>query len=475
MPAALPVVAIVGRPNVGKSTLFNRLTRSRTALVADVPGLTRDRQFGRAKLEERWVTLVDTGGVIGGETGVDALTSRQAWNAVADADLVLFVVDTRAGVTSTDLELAERLRRLDTPALVVANKCDGVTEGLGLAEFGALLSAPVIEIAAAHGKGIRGLVDAMLDRLPAEPDAEPEPDESTQARGQHRGPRFCVIGRPNTGKSTLVNSILGEERVVAHEQAGSTRDAIAVPFERGGRPYTIVDTAGIRRRGRVDSVVEKFSIVKAIEAIDRSDAAIVMMDATEGIVEQDLHLVGMALDAGRAIVIGLNKIDALDDDAADRLERDIDRRLAFLPFAEVVKLSARTGRGMSRLFRSLNTAIESSQISFGTADLNRLLERALFRHPPPMVRGRRIKIRFAHPGGTNPPTIVLHGNQLEQLPASYLRFLENAFREQLDLTGTPIKLQLKTTENPFAGRKNTLTPRQQRRRKRMLKFHKKRK
>jgi GTP-binding protein len=460
------VVAIVGRPNVGKSTLFNRLTRSRAALVADVPGLTRDRQFGTARLDDRVLTVIDTGGVLGAEEGVDALTAEQSWQAVEDADVVLFVVDARAGATPADLTIAERLRPRQRVILVV-NKCDGVTEGLGTAEFAALLPVPLVETAASHGRGMGDLEAALRESLEDLDDAPDTPPADS-------GPRFCIIGRPNTGKSTLVNALLGENRVVAHEKAGSTRDAIAVPFERYGRRYTVVDTAGIRRRGRVDTALEKFSIVKAIEAVQQADAAIVLMDGTEGIVEQDLHLVGLALDAGRSVVIALNKIDAVDRDQTQRLERDVDRRLGFLPFADVVRVSAREGRGLRRLFAALDAALASASATMGTADLNRMLERALFRHPPPLVRGRRIKIRFAHPGGTNPPTVVLHGNQLDALPKAYVRYLENAFREQLDLKGTPIRLDLRTTENPYAGRRNVLTERQKRRRKRMIAHHKKR-
>ncbi|MDA0790982.1 MAG: ribosome biogenesis GTPase Der [Proteobacteria bacterium] len=471
----LPVIALVGRPNVGKSTLFNRLTRSRDALVASFPGLTRDRQYGKGALGERDYLVVDTGGLSGVTSGIDAPMAQQAMNAVGEADLILFMVDARDGRTAGDEAIATSLRRQDLlsnketaeqiPVLLVVNKIDGLNQDVIAGEFHSLGFGEPAYISATNGHGVRYLVDERM--LPSLPDPEPEevPDEA--------GIRFAVVGRPNVGKSTLVNRILGEERVVVFDEAGTTRDSIYIPFTREGESYTIIDTAGVRRRGRVNEKIEKFSIIKTLDAIASAHVVLVMMDAREGVVEQDLHLLGHVLEAGRALVLVVNKWDGLDSSARETIKRELERRLTFINFAKLHFVSALHGSGVGNLFKSIVQAHASATRKIKTADVNQILEQAVIEHQPPMVRGRRIKLRYAHLGGSNPPIIVIHGNQTDSVPASYQRYLEHRFIAALGLEGTPIRLQFKTSDNPFKGRRNQLTRRQVTRKKRLVSHVKK--
>lgn len=463
----LPVIALVGRPNVGKSTLFNFLTRSRDALVADVPGLTRDRKYGEGRLGDRPYLVVDTGGLSGGETGIDALMAKQSWLAVEEADAVLFMVDARDGLTATDEAIAARLRRAGKSVTLVVNKIDGCNSAVVTAEFHRLGLGDPVPIAAAHGQGVQDLINRVLAGLPqpeADAAAAPERDDSI---------RIALIGRPNVGKSTLLNRILGEERVVAFDQPGTTRDSIFVPFERDGQRYTLIDTAGVRRRARVSEAIEKFSVIKALQAMEAAHVVILVLDAHEGLSEQDATLAGYAADSGRALVVAINKWDGLDPDARSWIRQELDRRLPFIGFAEFHFVSALHGSGVGDLFGAVQRCYRSATTKFSTPQLTRILEQAVFAHQPPLVQGRRIKLRYAHQGGQNPPVIVIHGNQTERVPEAYQRYLVNAFRRALDIVGTPVRIEFRTGENPFKGRRNKLTPRQQTKRRRLTRHVKK--
>jgi len=460
-----PVIALVGRPNVGKSTLFNRLTRTRDALVADQPGLTRDRQFGEGRLGGREYIVVDTGGLSAQEEGLDSLMANQSWLAVQQADVVLFMVDAREGLTVGDESIGARLRSAGKRVRVVVNKAEGMAPELVTAEFHALGLGDPYAISAAHGDGVRALADEVLASLPEE--GMPEVDEAEQ------GIKIAIVGRPNVGKSTLLNRILGEERVVAYDQPGTTRDAIHVPFERDGQRYTLIDTAGVRRRGRVKETVEKFSIIKTLKAIEDAHVVIMVLDAHEGISEQDAGLLGFVMDAGRALVIAVNKWDGLERDQRDQVRRELEVKLPFADFAKMHFISALHGTAVGDLFGSVRRAYTSAMRKFSTPELTRLLESLVTAHQPPLVRGRRIKLRYAHQGGQNPPLIVIHGNQTERVPDAYRRYLMNAFRKHFHLQGTPVRIEFKTGKNPYEGRRNTLTPRQEAKRKRMLRHHKK--
>ena len=459
----LPVIALVGRPNVGKSTLFNRLTRSRDALVADLPGLTRDRKYGLGRVGDRPYMVVDTGGLADEQEGVEALMARQSWQAVEEADVVLFLVDAREGLTAADEAIAERLRRTGKPVWLVVNKTDGLDAEMVRTEFFALGLGEPHPIAAAHGRGVSALIHRVLAELPR---AEPPPQET---EGEEVI-RIALVGRPNVGKSTLLNRILGEERVVAYDQPGTTRDTIEVPFERDGRRYLLMDTAGVRRRGRIGDAVEKFSVIKALQAMEAAHVVILLIDAREGVVEQDATLAGLAAESGRAIILAVNKWDGLDPDHKARVKAELDRRFPFLEFAERHFISALHGTGVGHLFESVQRAWASARAHFSTPRLTELLAEAVARHPPPLVRGRRIKLRYAHQGGRNPPVIVIHGNQTERVPQAYRRYLVNFFRERLGLVGTPLRIEFKSGENPYAGRRNRLTPRQIRKRERLKRF-----
>lgn len=465
-----PVIALVGRPNVGKSTLFNRLTRTRDALVADFAGLTRDRKYGRAVLDGHPFLLIDTGGLTGGEAGIDAAMAEQSRAAIDEADAVLFMVDAANGLAASDQAVASLLRRTDKPVWLIANKIDGQNEDIVLAEFFSLGFGEPQAIAASHGRGVGALTDRLLDHF-GFADLEPEPEDAE--RKDAPGIRIGVVGRPNVGKSTLVNRMLGEERVVVFDLPGTTRDSIYIPYERHGETFTLIDTAGVRRRGKVSETVEKFSIVKTLQAIEDSQVVILVIDAHEGLVEQDMHLMGTVVESGRALVVAVNKWDHLSPDARDQVRTALDRRLNFIPWAKIHFISALHGTGVGDLYGSIREAHQAATTKFSTNALTRILEDAVADHQPPLVRGRRIKLRYAHQGGMNPPRIIIHGNQTDGVPESYRRYLENVYRRVLKISGSPIKIEFKTGENPFAGRKNQLTERQMQRKRRLMSFVKK--
>ncbi len=458
----LPVIVLIGRPNVGKSTLFNRLTRSRDALVADQPGLTRDRKYGVGKLGKRPYLVVDTGGMTGESTGIDPLLEQQVRYAVAEADQILLLLDARDGLTAGDQVIGEELRKTGKPVTLVVNKSEGMAQGLAEAEFHTLgFSAPV-PIAAVHGHGVRALIDQVLGALP-ETDAEPGPSVDG-------GVLIAVVGRPNVGKSTLVNRMLGEDRVLAYDQPGTTRDSIFIPFMHQDKRYTLIDTAGVRRRGRISDAVEKFSVIKTLQAIEQANVVLFVIDAQQRLGDQDANLAGHVIESGRALVIAVNKWDGLDREQRGSVKSEIERRLPFLDFAPRHYISALHGSGVGDLFSSIDRCYSNATRKLSTPELTRILETAVREHQPPLVHGRRIKLRYAHQGGQNPPVIVIHGNQTEALPASYRRYLGNRFRVALQITGTPLRLELRTGENPFRGKKNVLTPRQQRKRQRLMQF-----
>ena len=471
----LPVVALVGRPNVGKSTLFNRLTRSRDALVADYPGLTRDRQYGQAEVEEHPFIVIDTGGINGDEKGIDVLMAEQSLVAIEEADAVLFLVDARDGLTSADHGIADYLRKQDKKVFLVANKIDGIHGDSAVAEFYSLgLGEHVHQIAAAHGRGVTQLltialtphIEALSQPKVAESDDdefvgdfEVDLTEEQLAKKLEEEPqendriKLAIIGRPNVGKSTLTNRILGEERVVVFDMPGTTRDSVYIPMERNGREYTLIDTAGIRRRKNVTDVVEKYSVIKTLRAIEDSNVCLLIIDAQEGISDQDLSLLGFILEAGRSLVLAVNKWDGLEEHEKDRIKTELDRRLGFIDFARVHFISALHGTGVGHLYESVEEAFVSATKRISTAMVTKILDMATFDHQPPMHQGRRIKLKYAHAGGYNPPIIIIHGNLAKKLPMSYKRYLMNYYRKSLKIMGTPIRIQFKDTLNPFAGKK----------------------
>lgn len=455
----LPVVALVGRPNVGKSTLFNYLTRTRDALVADYPGLTRDRQYGRVKRGQRDYFVVDTGGIVETDAGIDEQAMRQVRIALREADAIVFLVDARAGLNVGDEAIAQRLRRTGKPVILAVNKIDQASLLDTATEFHAMGLGEPHAISAAHAQGIDDLLDAVEERLPV----EVEPEDRDEG-----GIRIAVIGKPNVGKSTLVNRLLGEERVVVFDQPGTTRDSVEIPFERHGQRYTLIDTAGIRRRGRIAETIEKFSVIKAMQAIEKAHVVIFLIDSREGVTDQDANLLGMVLEIGRGLIVGLNKWDGMTPDQRDETRRQLDLRLQFIDFAEKYCISALHGTGVGHLFDAVREVYASTMTDMGTSRLTRLLQEAVTAHQPPLVRGRRIKLKYAHQGGSNPPTIVIHGNQVDEIPGSYKRFLINHFRQALEITGTPIKLEFRAGENPYKGKRNTLTDRQVKKRRRMI-------
>jgi GTP-binding protein len=456
----LPVIAIVGRPNVGKSTLFNSLTRTRDALVADEPGLTRDRQYGLLKAGGHHALVVDTGGLSLEPEDIAQLTNAQVLQAIEQSDMVLFMVDARTGLTAADIEIAERLRPLDKTILVVANKIDGLDPALALNEFYALGLSDPWPTATAHGRGIQRLTEAVLKHLP--------PRAFTPSQSTRTGIRVAIVGRPNVGKSTLINRLVGQERVVAHARPGTTRDSIYVPFERNGTSYVLIDTAGIRRRGRATERIERFSVIKSLQAIESAHVVVLMVDAREGVTDQDAHLLGLVLESGRALVLAVNKWDGLSPDQRRQARESLARKLTFVDFTRPYFISALHGSEVGSLLAAVHKAWGSAVRKLGTPELTRLLMDAVHRHPPPMVHGHRIKLRFAHQGGRNPPCIVIHGNQTDAVPEAYRRYLIRCFRKALQLEGTPIRLEFKTTRNPYRGRKNVLTQRQWQRRQRVI-------
>jgi GTP-binding protein len=465
----LPVIALVGRPNVGKSTLFNRLTRSRDALVADYPGLTRDRQYGYGRLGPIPYIVIDTGGVAGGEEGINEAMVEQTVRALDEADAALIMVDAREGVSAADEHVADLARRRGKKIWLIVNKAEGLDSAIAGSEFHALGLGEPIAISASHGDRVNALMDAVLEDFEQPEDEEPVPSYDDDEHAL----RIAVIGRPNVGKSTLINRLIGEDRLVVFDQPGTTRDSVSVPFVKNDRKYELIDTAGIRRRSRVHEAIEKFSIVKALQAIDRAEVVIAVLDAHEGVTEQDVSLLGLALERGRSLVVVTNKWDGLSAEDRKHVRDELERRLPFLDFAERITISALHGTAVGDVLPAVERAFKAAVIDMPTTELTRELESAVTAHPPPLVRGRRIKLRYAHQGGRNPPVIVIHGNQTEHVPDSYRRYLINHFRKTFKLRGTPVRLQFKSSDNPYKGRRNKLTPRQERHRKRLMKRVKK--
>ncbi len=464
----LPVIALIGRPNVGKSTLFNRLTRSRDAIVADYPGLTRDRQYGFGKLGPIPYIVIDTGGVAGGEEGIQEAMVDQTVHALKEADVAIILVDGRAGLTAADEHVVELARKHATKSWLAVNKAEGLDFAMACSEFHATGIADPVAISATHGDLVNALMDAVLEEF--------EDEESDDARADdddERALRIAIVGRPNVGKSTLANRLLGEDRFVVFDEPGTTRDSVAVPFERNDRQYLLIDTAGIRRRARVKETIEKFSIVKALQAIERAQVVIAVLDAHEGVTEQDVSLLGLILERGRALVVVTNKWDGMSPADRKHVRNELERRTPFLDFAERITISALHGTAVGDLLPAVERAYGAATRDMTTTELTRELEAAVIAHPPPLVRGRRIRLRYAHQGGRNPPVIVIHGNQTEKLPDAYRRFLINRFRKAFKLKGTPVRLSLKTSVNPYKGKRNKLTPRQERKRRRLFKHVKK--
>ncbi|WP_097355755.1 ribosome biogenesis GTPase Der [Candidatus Enterovibrio escicola] len=476
----IPVVALVGRSNVGKSTLFNRLTRTRDALVASFPGLTRDRKYGKAMLGQYEFIVVDTGGIDGTKEGIERKMAEQSLVAIEEADIVLFMVDGRTGLTLADETLAQYLRSREKTTFLVVNKVDGIDPDVASAEFWQLGMEYTFQIAAEHGRGVLALIDhalkpyakvlatdqakAVVLDLKGEENIHDEDKKLTEKDAETsleclRGLpiKFSIIGRPNVGKSTLTNCILGEERVVVYNIPGTTRDSIYIPMERDGREYVIIDTAGVRRRKHVSEKVEKFSIIQTLKAIEDANVVLLLIDACENISDQDLSLLGFALNAGRSIVVVVNKWDGLDKPIKDRVRSELDRRLGFIDFARIHFISALYGTGVDHLFQSIKEAYESATKRISTAVLTRIMGMAQDNHQPPMIRGRRVKLKYAHAGGYNPPIFVIHGNQVKDLPDTYKRYLMNYYRHSLKIMGTPIRIQFQSSENPYVSKVAKLT------------------
>ncbi len=441
----LPVIAIVGRPNVGKSTLFNSLTRTRNALVADLPGLTRDRQYGLGQRGPQPYMVVDTGGLTDDDEGLAGMVQQQARRAIEEADAILLLVDGRAGLTAMDEEIASQLRRAGKPLHLVVNKGEHRDPDLLSADFHALGLEYLHVIAAVHNEGVETLMTAVLAALPAVGAA----DEKDESEGPQDVIKLAVIGRPNVGKSTLVNRLLGEERMLACDLPGTTRDSVAVPFERNGQRYQLIDTAGVRRRARISETLEKFSVIKALQAIEQAHVTVLVLDAQQGISDQDASLLGLILDRGRALTLAVNKWDHLDADTRARIKSELDRRLTFIDFAKIHFISALHGTGVGELLGSVREAYAAATRKLSTPELTRILEAALTAHQPPLVHGHSIKLRYAHQGGQNPPMIIIHGNRIDHVPESYRRYLAGFFRKRLDLWGTPIRIEFRGGENPY--------------------------
>lgn len=497
----LPVVALVGRANVGKSTLFNRLTRTRDALVADFPGLTRDRKYGSVQYEDLSFIVVDTGGIDGDAQGIEVEMAEQSLRAIEEADVVLFMLDARAGLTSADIGIADHLRKSEKTVFLVANKTDGLDADSAVADFYSLGLGQVWPIAAAHGRGLSVLLnDALLPILQphAEDQVDADLEDASDDEGYHLEPsdrvgddgeqdvvdeqpfldkpiKLAIVGRPNVGKSTLTNRILGEERVVVFDMPGTTRDSIFIPMKRNERDYILIDTAGVRRRGRIDDKVEKFSVIKTLQAIEEANVVLLVLDARQGIADQDLSILGFALNAGRSLVIAVNKWDGLNEGIKDEIKRELDRRLGFIDFARLHFISALHGSGVGNLFESVEEAYDSATKRISTSILTRIMKMAQDDHQPPLVQGRRVKLKYAHAGGYNPPLIVIHGNQVIALPESYKRFLMNYYRKALQIMGTPIRIEFREGDNPFATehKRVSMTPNQLYKRERLLKARQK--
>ncbi len=456
----IPVIAIVGRPNVGKSTLFNCLTRSRDAVVADIPGVTRDRIYGRGNVGNKNYILIDTAGIGIDEEGVDELTAKQAEFAILESNLILFVVDARAGLMPADAAIAKKLRKLNKDLILVINKAEGLDSDRLDAEFQKLGFKNKLGISASHRENIDKLVKKF-------------PDASEEILDVNSGIKVAIVGKPNVGKSTLVNRILGEERVIVFDAPGTTRDSIYIPFERQNKKYTLIDTAGVRRKSHVTEIIEKISVVKTLQSIEEANVVVFLIDARSGLSEQDLSLLGFVLQLGKALVIAINKWDGLDNYTREQVQAKLDRKLNFIDFAEIKFISALHGTGVGDLFKDINKAYDSAMKELKTPLLTKILQKAVVQHQPPLVGGRRIKLRYAHAGGHNPPIIVIHGTQTDDLPDSYARYLSSYYRKALKLMGTPVQISFKEGENPFKDKKNPMTARQFARRKRLIKHRKK--
>ncbi len=450
-----PTIVLVGRPNVGKSTLFNRLTKSRDALVADLPGLTRDRHYGRGVGASRPFLVVDTGGFEPNtDNGILKAMATQTLLAIDEADVIIFLVDGRQGYTPQDMEIANRLRRSSCPVLLAVNKTEGMQKAIVSADFHALGLGDPLSISSAHGEGVRDIVELALSSFP---DAMPAPvlDYSGD-----RIPKVAIVGRPNVGKSTLVNALLGEDRVIAFDEPGTTRDSIHIDLEKNGKTYTLIDTAGVRKRGKVFEAIEKFSVIKTIQAIEDANVVILVVDAREGITEQDAHVAAYILDAGRALVVAINKWDGLKEEERDWIKREIDRKLTFLDFAEFHYISALRKKGLTELFQSVDIAYKAAFVKLATPQLTRVLLDATQQHQPSISKGIRPKLRYAHQGGSNPPVVVIHGNHVQGVKEAYTRFLEKTFRRAFQLSGTPLRVQYKQGDNPFAEDEDTRKPKE---------------
>ncbi|OCG12527.1 ribosome biogenesis GTPase Der [Gilliamella sp. wkB292] len=481
----IPVVALVGRPNVGKSTLFNRLTRTRDALVADFPGLTRDRKYGRAEIKGHEYIVIDTGGIDGTEEGVESFMAEQSLQAIEEADIVLFLVDARSGVMPADHAIAKHLRSRQKATFLVANKIDGIDVDTAVSDFYGLGLGEIHPIAASHGRGVTSLIETVLDPIfqfeseeATEVSVHNELDDLPESYDDlgdetesliNQPIKVAIVGRPNVGKSTLTNRILGEDRVVVYDMPGTTRDSIYIPMTRDDREYVVIDTAGVRKRGKVTETVEKFSVIKTLQAIEDANVVILVIDAREGISDQDLSLLGFIINSGRSLVIAVNKWDGLSQDIKEQVKTTLDDRLDFIDFARVHFISALHGSGVGNLFDSIQEAYDCATRRVNTALLTKIMQMAQDDHQPPLVKGRRVKLKYAHAGGYNPPIVVIHGNQVEELPDSYKRYLMNYFRRSLKIMGSPIRIQFKEGANPFEGRKNSLTASQQRKRRRLMK------
>jgi len=454
----LPVVALVGRPNVGKSTLFNALTGTRDALVSDVPGLTRDRKYGYGKNALHRFIVVDTGGLVESPRGIEQLMAQQTQRAIAEADRVVFLVDGQSGVESSDRFVADVLRKSGKAVTVAVNKCEGRDSEVAISEFHGFGLGEPQSLSAAHRQGIDELMDHVLAGI--------APPAEDAAEAVARATRVCVVGRPNVGKSTLINRLLGEERMIATDQPGTTRDTVHVPFERDGQAYVLIDTAGVRRRARIEEQLEKWSVIKTLQAIDDAHVVIGVLDAQETVAEQDATLLGIVAERGRAMVIAVNKWDHVTPEHRDEIRSQLALRLRFLDFAPLHFISALHGSGVGEMMQSVREAHAAAMRELPTPELTRVLEAAIRQHQPPLVRGRRIRLRYAHQGGRNPPVIVVHGSQANRTPEDYRRFLMNSYREAFSLWGTPVRVEFRSEDNPFAGRRNKLTPRQRRTRQR---------
>ncbi len=452
-----PVIALVGRPNVGKSTLFNKLTRTQDALVADLPGLTRDRQYGDGRVGGWPYIVIDTGGLSGEPDTLDAAMAEQTLAAIGEADLVVFIVDGRAGLNVVDEEIAEMLRHQATRVILCVNKIDGIGEDQALLDFYTLGIEALAPVAASHNRGVTSLMEQAAADLDINIEADAQSRNQKRNSSHTRAPddiRIAFVGRPNVGKSTLINRLIGEQRVIAYDQPGTTRDAVAIPFTRAEKDYTLIDTAGVRKRGKVNQKVEIFSIIKTLQAVDKSNVCVMLIDAADGVTDQDLHLLGYIIDKGRALVVAINKWDMLDGEQRDSLRDNLQRRVEFLKFTRIHFISALHGSGVGDVFKSINKAHASAFLDLSTPKLTRLLEVAVQQHQPPLVNGRRIKLRYAHQGGSNPPVIVVHGKQVNKVPASYQRYLVNYFMKALRLFGTPLRVEFRQGDNPFANTRN---------------------